>query len=113
MTTKPQAVALKQTPTNNLKSLGSHAAISVNMGVLDPRPSSEDTASSSTKDYTAETKSVFRNGPVKNPYASTYPVQSQELPEESEIYKAVAYGFILGVSFFLVTRYIRSRLNRL
>lgn len=113
MTTKPQAVALKQAPTNNIRSLGSHAGITVNMGVLDPRPPSEDAASSTTKDFTAETKSVFRSGPVKNPFASTYPTETQEMPSESEIHKAIMFGFLLGASFFLITKYIKSRIERI
>lgn len=107
---KPQPVALKKIDNASLRPTGVSAGRYVaSMGVLDPKPMEDDVPQERVKDIAEANRDIFRGGPKRNAGASTSVKAALELPEEDSIMRGVIYGFLLGASFFLLTRYIKRR----
>lgn len=108
--TKNLSVALKKVETASLRPLGSASSRYVtSMGVLDPKPMEDDVPTERLGDVADANRDVFRGGPKRNVAASTSVKAIHEMPEQDGIMKGVVYGFLLGASFFLLTRYIKRR----
>jgi hypothetical protein len=107
---KPLSAALKKLETASLRPTGpSSSRYVANMGILDPRPMEDDMPAERLGDVAEAKGDIFRSGPKRNPAASTSVKSAIEFPEEDSIMKGVIYGFLLGASFFLLTRYIKRK----
>lgn len=111
MTSKPMKAALVSLDTQkHLRNFGSHAKINVSLGPMEAdRIVEEESGSSQKYDYATAVASMLRNGTRINPSASSSAQVPAVLPTEDDIYRGVIYGFLLGTSFFLLTRYIKRR----